>query len=484
MNSLLFQTPRSGCAPSFICEDLKLDLLFDTDVLKFFLCAPSAENITRRREMFAELLGSNELCEALSDIAETLSRASGLYRSLNRAVCEAADIYIFPHLFDTVSTLSHKISSLPASCTALTEFRAEFEKLCSNERFKEAEGLIPELKNALKAASTFFISSDSEGSKLCSENETDITSSLIECAKELGIELQKRPASPMILQKGLAEGVQKLNPETFSRASEFYQSYRSLISGEIFDYSDELHFVLSVVDFTRNAEKHGIPYSFPKLSVKKELHLRSVYDITLLKKEGTVIVPNDADFTPSEPFFYLTGANGGGKTTYLRAVGCAVLMFLAGTPVFCEGGECSVFDSVLTHFPRDERFEGSGRFFDEIRRVDELLSRQSGDSLILLNETYATTGEDKARKYTDALARKLYQSGNFGLYITHQHDVREAQIPFLGVVVDESDSNRRTYRIEKRRLPPKSFARDILEKYGLTKDQLSLKRKLQNDHPH
>ncbi len=477
MRSILFTAPNEEKNPSFVCEDLKLDLIFEPEVLNIILCRPSAENITLRREMFAEVIEHPELYQELTELEAMLSKAFGLYGSFENAVCEAQRAYVFPFLFDAVSEFAHKGASLSAKCKALSELQAELSSVCSNERFAEAEKRLPELKSSVSGCFEFFIKTDNGRSRIYKENEIDITASLLECARELNIELRTPSPKRITLQKGLVEGIQGLSAEVFARATEFLNEHQELASGEMFGYLDELRFVLAIVDFTRNASSHGIPYSFPEISSKREVQLSSAYDITLLKKEGTKIVPNDISFTPCEPFFYLTGANGGGKTTYIRAVGCAVLMFLAGAPVFCEGGECPVFDSVLTHFPRDERFEGSGRFFDEIRRVDELLAVQSGNSLILLNETYATTGEDKAREYTDALARRLYQSGSFGLYITHQHDVREEQIPFLGVVVDESDSNRRTYRIEKRRLPPKSFARDILEKYGLTRDLLRLKFK-------
>ncbi len=478
MISLLFKSSRANKAiPSDTCIDIGLSLLFSDEVIDIMSSSPSGEDISIRQEMFSELLESPTLCEELFQLEQTLRVAAKLYTSQNRAVCEAVDVYIFPHVFDFVSQFAEKASALDAKCGVLCKFREELAKFCSDERFLEAKKRLPEVKNALSGASEFFIKTGAEGAKLQKQNDTDITSDLMECARELGIELKKRDVGEMLLQKGIAEAIQKANPEAFVLAGEFYRDFRTLVNGEIFERLNELRFILEITEFTKNAKKSGIPYSFPKISDSKILDLKNVYDITLLKKQGTVIVPNDASFTPSEPFFYLTGANGGGKTTYLRAVGCAVMLFLAGAPVFCDGGECPVFDSVLTHFPRDERFEGSGRFFDEIRRVDAILSLQKGNSLILLNETYATTGEDKAREYTDKLAKELYKSGSFGFYITHQHDVREAEIPFLGVVVDSDDSNRRTYRIEKRRLPPKSFARDILEKYGLTKDLLFLKKK-------
>ncbi len=481
MRSILFNQNIPDDAakiPFSACEDLALTLLFSDDVTDIMRCPPSAENISLRREMFAEILEKPTLLSSLRELEALLSSASEMYLSQNRAICEAVEIYIFPHLFMKFSRFAEIAATLKADCAALSEFSRQFKTICEDARYINAKTDVHEVLNQLTPASTFYIKTESESVRLQKQNETDITESLYDCARQLGFDdIAPRYTGNLVLQKGIAEAVQKLSPSAFESAAAFYREFRVLVSGEIFSYLAELRFILGIADFTEMASNAGIPHSFPKISDSRVLSLTDIYDITLLKKEGTVIIPNDASFSPSEPFFYLTGANGGGKTTYLRAVGCAVMLFLCGAPVFCTGGECPVFDSVLTHFPRDERFEGSGRFFDEIRRVEELLSLQSGNSLILLNETYATTGEDKAREYTDELARKLYNSGNYGFYITHQHDVREAQIPFLGVVIDETDRNRRTYRIEKRRLPPKSFARDILEKYGLTKALLSLKRK-------
>ena len=75
-------------------------------------------------------------------------------------------------------------------------------------------------------------------------------------------------------------------------------------------------------------------------------------------------------------------------------------------------------------------------------------------------------------EYTDALTRELCKSGSFGIYITHQHGIDESGVPFLSVVVDESDANRRTYKIEKRRSEGFSYAKDILKRYGLTAEAL------------
>ncbi len=463
--------------PENILSDLKLDVLLPAEVCDFLLRGADKDNILLRQDMFSRLLSdkSGRAEEEIGALRLLLSDGKRLYRALNRASCESEEAYIFPFLMRDITEFSQKAAEISGYGELFDRFSAFFSNVCSGSAFTAAAGRLGEITEAITGAASLIIKTDGDSSKILRESPEDLTSALEGCARELGINLSGKVMRPFALQKSVAEAAAKLSPEVFGRASEFYLEYRTLISGEIFEYLEELEFIAGMLDFTRRAQKSGIPYSFPSVTEEKKLDFKNIYDVTLLIKNEEHIVPNDAFFCSDEPFFYLTGANGGGKTTFLRAIGVAVVFFLAGAPVFCEKGEACVFESVLTHFPRDERFEGSGRFFDEIRRVQEILdfpAVRSGKSLILLNETYATTGEDKALEYTAELALKLYKSGNFGLYITHQHELSENIIPFLGVVIDETDSNRRTYRIEKRRLPPKSFARDILEKYGLTREAL------------
>jgi DNA mismatch repair ATPase MutS len=157
----------------------------------------------------------------------------------------------------------------------------------------------------------------------------------------------------------------------------------------------------------------------------------------------------------------------------LRNVAISALFFLSGCPVAAESAEIWPVNGVFTHFPKDERFDGDGRFADERRRVDEIMKIHGGNSLVLLNETYSTTNEELALKCTSELAEALFSSGCFGIYITHQHRLAGTKIPFLSVIVDESDANRRTFRIEKLRSAAGSYAEDILRRYRLTKDALA-----------
>lgn len=471
--SLLFKdTATQNSVSPDVISDLKIDVILPMEVTSVLLCKADKDSLLLRREMFKMLLSKENAVEKLTEISDSLSDARVLYTALNRALTVAASSYIFVYLFNELSFFCERVVSFDGDGFLYTRFSDTVRALSESEAFKTARVEAVSLTEELSAVKDIVIASEGESSRVCRSSDNCISERLKECAAELGIALNEKEESVIELQKDIPEAVAKLYPDVFARADKFYSDYRTLIEGEIFEYESELKFILGMLKFTMEAEGRGIPYCFPSLSDKKEISLKNVYDVTLLKKEGTEIVPNDVTFNESEPFFYLTGANGGGKTTYIRAVGVAMLFFLAGAPVFCESGEASLLGSVFTHFPRDERFEGSGRFVDEENRVNEILEKDDGNSLILLNETYSTTGEEKAIKYTEELAKRLYSSGSFGVYITHQHSVSECEIPFLSVVVDESDSNRRTYKIEKRRTESFSFAKDILKKYGLTADAL------------
>ena len=474
MKSLLFgaERPKQVMQPDMI-SDLKIDLLLPNEVSRFLLLKPEKENILARNDMFSRMIESGSAISDVTELWELLSQASLLYKALNRATCEKAETYIFPFLFKYITRFSEKAAKISGYGERFEDFSELFRSICESKDFREASERSTHIIALMEKASTIYIKTTGDHTSVLSESKENITRALTRCASELGITVKQSTGRGFALQKSVAEAMARLMPDDFGEANEYYLKYRYLVSGEIFEYLEELTFIKGILEFTHEATEAGIPHSFPRVTEEKKMALSNVYDVTLLRKEGTVIVPNDVDFSEKEPFYYLTGANGGGKTTYLRALGVASLFFLAGAPVFCDGGESFVFDSVFTHFPRDERFEGSGRFFDEIRRVKEIIEAQSGNSIVLLNETYATTGEDKALEYTAALASDLYDSGCFGLYITHQHETSGSKVPFLGVMIDETDSNRRTYRIEKRRLPPRSFAKDILEKYGLTPEALA-----------
>lgn len=269
-------------------------------------------------------------------------------------------------------------------------------------------------------------------------------------------------------------------PDVLSHAAQLAETYATQLTdtyamADVLLYRLELVFCREAALYTRRMEAMGYPMCLPAVATERRIHLRSLRDVSLAARElrGEDVVPNDVRLDGDRRFCYVTGANGGGKTTYLRSVGIAVLFFLTGCPVSALGGELWPFARLYTHFPSKEDFTDSGRFVDEVRRADAIRDGADGEAVALFNETFSGTDEEKSTAYSRALAEDMVDCGAFGLYVTHIHSLTHGRIPTLAAVVDEADENKRTYRIVPMDGTDSSFARDILQKYRLTEEGLA-----------
>ena len=90
----------------------------------------------------------------------------------------------------------------------------------------------------------------------------------------------------------------------------------------------------------------------------------------------------------------VTGANGGGKSTFLRSVGLAQLMMQCGMFVAAESLQADVSDGVFTHFRREEDAGmEKGKLGEELSRMSEIVNDISPGCLLLCNESVASTNE-------------------------------------------------------------------------------------------
>ncbi|WP_240977948.1 hypothetical protein [Planctomonas sp. JC2975] len=90
----------------------------------------------------------------------------------------------------------------------------------------------------------------------------------------------------------------------------------------------------------------------------------------------------------------VTGANRGGKSTFLRSVGLAQLMMQAGMFVPARSLSATIVSGVFTHFKREEDTAlASGKFDEELARMRDIVGQIQPRALILFNESFAATNE-------------------------------------------------------------------------------------------
>ena len=470
---LVTKTPTGQQFDYSVFEDLKLTLLLSDQAVDAMLAPCNPEDIPIRQELFKDLL-SPETRRDFKILAENALRIHNLNEAFKAVRCDKEKNFVYVNLLDAVMTFYKSASSVTGQGQLCSRFRMFFQEQFSSplciKLSQEAQKLSP-LVQEVRVNSYRMLG---DGLYIRPENDKTIVSRLLTCARDLGLSQSRETRDISIhLNPRLINALAALYPEAFRAFKDFHASYESFFSEDILKYRSELNFYLEISEIFDRVRAADLPVCWPTTGTDKKLEISGLRDLSLLAKNETNIVPNDMLFNSQEPFFYLTGANGGGKTTYLRSVGIAVVLFLTGCPIACNSAEIYPLDNVYTHFPRDERFEGEGRFADEENRVNEILASHNGQSLVLLNETYSTTSEELALDLTAKLATTIYESGSLGIYITHQHGIGETQIPFLSVIINESEENRRTYKIARLRGASGSFALDILKKYGLTKQALA-----------
>lgn len=471
--SLLYYTkPNKKAIEISVFEDLQLLNFIPKRVAKSACVPCEKENILPRQELF-QRLNDKASRDKFAELYRIACDLHTLNSAFNDALTDEGKCLIFLFLCESVRSFTERASECDLSDPLSNRFALEMQKEKADEKYiKMSESLSTLVPEAEKALTNSFKISGSKV-KMFEGGADTFLDGISSCAETLGTETPK-VKSPEIrdISPDIINGAASLRPELMKELKSFKNEFLSYYRSNIVYYRKEIEFYLTMLDFIDRIKEVGIPLTYPTVAEGRIINITEAYDVSLLAKNETNIVPNDISFTTEEPFYFLTGANGGGKTTYLRTVGIAIIMFLLGCPVPCRSATISDISSIFAHFPRDERFDGSGRFVEENNRVNAILENMDENSLVLLNETYSTTNEENAVKMTEKLASELWSKRIFGLYITHQHGLHESEIPYLNVLIDLNDENRRTYKIARQKSVGGSYAKDILIRCGLTFEAL------------
>lgn len=149
-------------------------------------------------------------------------------------------------------------------------------------------------------------------------------------------------------------------------------------------------------------------------------------DICLSLRLNQPVVGNDTD-ADGKSLVMITGANSGGKSTFLRSVGLAQLMMQAGMFVLARSFQGGVARGVFSHFIREEDSTmSSGRLDEELRRMSMLADHMGPRSLVLFNESFAGTNEHEGSELGRQVVRALLESGCKVLFVTHLYDLAES----------------------------------------------------------
>lgn len=193
-----------------------------------------------------------------------------------------------------------------------------------------------------------------------------------------------------------------------------------------------------------------------------------LYDPCLALRLGRVPVGSDIDLGAGE-ILVVTGANHGGKSTFLRALGVAQLLHQVGAPVAATTFAARPVGAVFTHWAREKDAElEHGKLDEELARMHAIVEHIRPGDLLLSNESFSSTNEVEGSQIAFEVMKGLASVGVQVRCVTHMFDLaqRVGEDPGLDALflrAPRDASGNRSYRLVPGRPLRTSFARDLFD---------------------
>ncbi len=279
------------------------------------------------------------------------------------------------------------------------------------------------------------------------------------------------------------------------------RSWKKIVQAYVIENTDfllglmpEIEFLVKATELLSELKKKG--YALCKAEVapanQRVFNADDLYNpvVALKLKEGDEIVANDVRFNDKDAYIYvLTGPNRGGKSVITCALGLSIAMMQLGMFVPASHAEISPADAIYTHFPTgaDDTID-KGRLGEECARLGEIFDSVTEHSLVLLDESFSSTGSYEGSYIAAEVLSGLSMVGCRCLFATHLHElaseidrINEQSVANGGVKIDTLvagiEEGKRSFKIFRAKPDGKSYAHDIALRYGLTYDNILKKIK-------
>ncbi len=216
----------------------------------------------------------------------------------------------------------------------------------------------------------------------------------------------------------------------------------------------ELAFYLGCTNLHEHLTGMGAETCFPVPVApgERKLSCSGLYDVSLALSMKERVVANDIS-ADDKNLVIVTGANKGGKTTFLRSIGLSQIMMHCGMFVPAGSFSANLCTGLYTHFKRKEDVSmESGKLDDELNRMSRIADHLSADSLVLLNEAFAATnvreGSEIARQIVAALSEKrvkVFFVSHLYQFVQDLYEARTNEIIFLRA--ERKEDGTRTYKL-------------------------------------
>lgn len=186
----------------------------------------------------------------------------------------------------------------------------------------------------------------------------------------------------------------------------------------------ELAFYVGSLNLHDQLLQMGAPTCFPMPATPGERRhsFEELYDACLALTMKQRIVGNELN-ADDKDLVIITGANQGGKSTFLRSIGLAQVMMQCGMYVPAESFHANVCTNLFSHYRREEDATmKSGKLDEELSRMSDIVDHMVSNSMVLFNESFAATNEREGSEIARQIVRALLDKGVKVFFVTHLYE--------------------------------------------------------------
>lgn len=233
----------------------------------------------------------------------------------------------------------------------------------------------------------------------------------------------------------------------------------------------ELAFYVGCLNLHDRLLAKGEPVCFPLPApcAERRFTVRGLYDVCLALKLEGLVVGNDVDADDGD-LIMITGANQGGKSTFLRSAGLAQLMMQCGMFVPARSYCANLSTGLYTHYKREEDATMcAGKFEEELERISAIVDCLAPDCLVLFNESFQSTNEREGSEIGRQVVEALLESRVKVFFVTHMYDLaggfhRKNMVNGVFLRAERRDDGARTFKLVPATPLPTSYGKDLYER--------------------